>query len=108
MKKLALLTATLLASASILADVSVQVTLKNNDQEFVSDAIVLTSQNPSAVFTLNEQPFKVVLVQEDPCVLNIFENDELVMAPEFSEALGTISVSNEDTHTAITVAVTAV
>lgn len=96
MKKLALLTATLLASASVLADVSVQVTLKNQDQEFVSEAVILTAENPSAVVTVNEQALTVVLAQENPCIINVFDGQELVIASEFSQVPGVISLSNED------------
>jgi hypothetical protein len=97
MKKLTLLTLSLIASTVAYADIAVQISLKNNDQEITSNPVRLTTENPSAVFTFNEtnknqmvldHNIKVVLKGEDPYQFDVFKIvdgvEELISSPEIN------------------------
>lgn len=119
MKRLALLTLSLVASSVAYADIAVQISFKNNDQEVTSDFMRLTPENPSALFTyketkedqlVSEHTIKVVLKEEEPYrfdVLEIVEGNEiLVSQPEImlnELSSGSITVQNDNEGFTLTI-----
>ncbi len=108
MKKLTLLTLSLLTSAAY-ADVLVKMTYTKDGHEMSTEFVHIASENPMALFqfgesvgdqTIIDQTFKVVLKEENPNVeLEIYsvtaEGESLVMQPVISNG-GSITLGNGD------------
>lgn len=116
MKKLIVLTATLLASSALYADVLVQLSYSKDGQEITTKFVQLGTEN-SGYFeiggTNNNQivfnhTFKVVLKQETPNVeLEVYsvtaDGEALFAQPTFSENSGSITVGNDNETFTVTV-----
>lgn len=119
MKKLALLTLSLVVSSLAYADIAVRMSFKTNNTEATSETVRISLENPTAIFTFKEtqqdnvtsdQTFKVVLTQEDPYTFNVIkvENETETLIAQPVIALndlpeGTLSLGNDNETFTLTI-----
>ncbi len=103
MKKLTLLTMSLLCTALAQSSIVLETTITKNSEEFVMEPVVLTEENSTAEYVLADEICKIVLTKStvvDEQLVNSFDVfmikdgvEQLVMQPELQSLPGTITLS---------------